>query len=132
MAVNGVTYNPQAAIPRMSAGSDFVRPDQTRDLEASLPGRAAQDAAALQNEQRAAELRASMRREEQEEALQVDPQKMVLRPSEVPLEDRLKLVMSLEEVQRLLLIRSPYQPGGEHAKASAAQEAQGRLINALG
>lgn len=34
-------------------------------------------------------------------------QKLVLRPSEVSLEDRLELVMSLEDVQRLLLVRNP-------------------------
>ena len=38
----------------------------------------------------------------------IDPEKLVLRPSEVSVEDRLKLVMSLEDVQRLLLMRSPY------------------------
>lgn len=34
-------------------------------------------------------------------------QKMVLRPSEVPLEERLSQVVSLEDIQRLLLLRLP-------------------------
>lgn len=40
-------------------------------------------------------------------------QKMVLRPSEVPLEERLSQVISLEDIQRLLLLRGPM--GGDQA-----------------
>lgn len=35
-------------------------------------------------------------------------QRLVLRPSQVSVEDRLDQVMSLEDVQRLLLVRSPF------------------------
>ncbi len=36
-------------------------------------------------------------------------QKMVLRPGEVPLEERLSQVISLEDIQRILLVRAPVQ-----------------------
>ncbi len=38
---------------------------------------------------------------------EVDRRKLVLQPPEVPVAERLEQVMSLEEVQQLLLLRSP-------------------------
>ncbi|MCR9142753.1 MAG: hypothetical protein NXI24_10915 [bacterium] len=48
-------------------------------------------------------------------------QKLVLRPSAVPVEKRLEQVMSLEDVQRLLLVRSPMpEAPGLHRQSNPA------------
>ncbi|MEQ9363106.1 MAG: hypothetical protein RIF32_02630 [Leptospirales bacterium] len=50
-----------------------------------------------------------------------DRQKLVLRPSAVPVEKRLEQVMSLEDVQRLLLVRSPVPDApGLHRQSNSA------------
>lgn len=47
--------------------------------------------------------------EKKSQERRINPEDLVLKPSEVPLEVRLKQVVSLETIQTLLLLRSPYE-----------------------
>ncbi|MCB1322650.1 MAG: hypothetical protein KDK34_20490 [Leptospiraceae bacterium] len=95
MAVNGVTeiaYNP--AIARQARDVAEAAP---RDVpRAQLP-----DKIDLPNQ------RADRPDPDVRSKPRFEPDKLVMKPSAVPLEERLSQVMSLEDVQRLLLLRSP-------------------------
>ncbi|MBX7057769.1 MAG: hypothetical protein K1X75_06850 [Leptospirales bacterium] len=66
----------------------------------------------------------------QNQAPAVDPRKLVLQPRQMPLEERLKMVMSLEDVQRLLLLRSPYPQSP--SLRSLFEGEKGLLVDRLG
>ncbi len=97
MTVNGVAHNPSAFDSR--APSEAVQ--DIRRILARAQGAGA-DAPRSPDA-----VEAERSRREQQTPLKVNPQDLVLKPSEVKFEDRQKLVMSLEDVQRLLLLRSP-------------------------
>jgi hypothetical protein len=56
-------------------------------------------------------------------------QKMVLRPGPVSLEDRLELVMSLEDVQRLLLLRSALPASQDQGARTVDSSGTGQLLD---
>ena len=59
---------------------------------------------------------------------EAERQKLVLRPSEVPLEERMELVMSLEDVQSLLLLRDP-MPEAPGLTDARQQNTTGRFLD---
>lgn len=97
MTVNGVSHTSPALDSRAPAEAvQDIRRILTRAQGAGADAPRSPDA-----------VEAERARRERATPLKVNPQDLVLKPSEVKFEDRQKLVMSLEDVQRLLLLRSP-------------------------
>lgn len=110
MEVNGVTMaslNP-VGIPRVIGTEKEKQPE----LAGVQPGESVR--------KEAVDSRDQMR-----EAIEAR-QKLVLKPSEVTIEDRMKQVISADDMKRLLYMYSPYKMGGEREPEHADA---GRLVD---
>ncbi len=107
MEVNGVTYPGLNPSLNMLAGRDIGGPVAENSPNARAVERAEQEAVRLK----------ATEPNQRKEA--VDLEKLVPQPREVSFEERMEQVISLEDIQRILLVRSPFSmkemgenPGG--------------------